>query len=67
MCDMFRARLHYSVGCTGGIECNHDRPRPSGSESARRFKASKVRSRREARRAVNRDTRDHILNTVGPL
>ena len=23
MCDMFRARLHYSVGCTGGIKCPH--------------------------------------------
>lgn len=65
MCDIFRARLHYCVGCTGGIECPYDRPRPTGSAGARRLKASKVRSRREARRAVNRDTRDHILNTVG--
>lgn len=65
MCDMFRAVLHYCVGCTGGIECPYDRPRPSGSASARRFRASKVRSRRAARRAVNRDTLDHINNTVG--
>lgn len=65
MCDIFRASLHCSVRCTGGIECDHDRHRPSGSRSARRIKDSKVRSRREARRVVNRDTRDHILNTVG--
>lgn len=65
MCDIFRASLHHSVRCTGGIECKHDRPRPSGSESARRIARAKNRSRRDARRVVNRDTRDHIINTVG--
>lgn len=50
--DIFRAHLHGSVGCTGGLCCTYDRPRVNGSRGARDFRRTVLLSRRAARRTL---------------